>query len=541
MNVPEVVEYARTLPSVVYAEDNLYTCSQDTQERIKEKIREHNLNRVVVASCTPRTHEPLFQETIREAGLNRYLFTMANIRDQCSWVHMQEKEAATEKAKDLVRMAVAKSGLLKPLKQYSVQVIPAALVVGGGIAGLTAALNLAQQGFEVHLVEKQKELGGLARKIHWTMSGENVPGKLAELIERASKDPRIHLHLSCEIEEVFGSVGDFTTRILEKDSGKREEIKHGAAVIAIGGREYQPKEYLYGEDNRVLTLLELEQKLAQRDRGLSSIRSAVFIGCVGSRNEERPYCSRVCCSETIKCILKLKELNPGVNVYVLYRDVRTYGFHEDGYREAREKGVTFIRYEPEKPPLVGRKGERLEVRVLEPGLGEEIRLEADLLGLAAAIVHPEDNTRLAQFFKVPLDANGFFMEAHMKLRPVDFATDGVFLCGLAHNPKTIDESIDQALAASSRAALLLSRGTLTSEGTVAHIDKSLCSGCQQCVRVCPFEAISFIEEEGVAEVNEALCKGCGNCAAACPSGACSLRGFEDRQIVAQIEALAGVA
>ena len=540
VNVPEVKEYAATLPDVVFADENLYTCSQDAQELIKEKMREHNLNRVVVASCTPRTHEPLFRETVKEAGLNQYLFEMANIRDQCSWVHMQNKEAATEKAKDLVRMAVAKARLLKPLQQYSVQVTPVALVVGGGIAGLTAARNLSEQGFEVHLVEKETELGGMARRVYYSMSGEDVQGRLRELVGKVCEDPRIHLHLGSEIEDVSGSVGNFTTTVVEKEQGGREQIKHGAAVIAIGGRESQPGEYLYGQDPRVLTLLELEQKLARGDEEVSSIKNAVFIQCVGSRNEERPYCSRICCAQAVKCVLKLKELNPDANIYVLYRDMRTYGLNEDRYREAREKGVLFIRYEAEEPPVVERGQDgRLEVTVLEPEIGERVRLEADLLALAAATIPQEGNGTLAQLFKVPLDANGFFLEAHMKLRPVDFATDGVFLCGLAHTPKTMDESIDQALAASSRAARLLSSVTLTSEGTVASIDKDICSGCKQCIRVCPYEAISFIEDEEVAELNEALCKGCGNCAAACPSGACSLRGFEDAQIVAQIEALVG--
>jgi len=415
---------------------------------------------------------------------------------------------------------------------------PVALVVGGGIAGLTAARNLSEQGFEVHLVEKEKELGGMAKRVFYSMSGEDVQGRLGELVGEVSEDPRIHLHLGSEIDEVSGSVGDFTTRILNEDQRKREEIKHGAAVIAIGGRQYQPTEYLYGRDPRVLTLLELEQKLAQGEEELASVKNAVFVQCVGSRNEERPYCSRICCSETVKCVLKLKEMNPEANIYVLYRDMRTYGFHEDHYREAREKGVLFIRYEAEEPPMVARdEGGRLEVTVLESELGERVKVEVDLLAVAAATLPSEDNAKLAQFFKVPLDANGFFLEAHMKLRPVDFATDGVFLCGLAHNPKSIDESIDQAMAAASRAASFLSRRTVTSEGTVASIDEDVCSGCQQCIRVCPYEAISFMEEEGVAQVNESLCKGCGNCAAACPSGACSLRGFEDAQIVAQIEAL----
>jgi len=293
----------------------------------------------------------------------------------------------------------------------------------------------------------------------------------------------------------------------------------------------------------VVTLLELEKGIAQGEEILRSIRSVVFIQCVGSRDEDRPYCSRICCSDTMKCLLKLKELNPEVNIYVLYRDVRTYGFHEGEYRRAREKGAIFIRYEPERSPVVEKQGDNnsLKVRVFDQALGEELEIEVDLVALAVAALPPEDNLSLAQFFKVPLDSDGFFLEAHMKLRPVDFSSDGVFLCGLAHSPKTIDESITQALAASSRAALFLSKDKLISEGTVAYIDKNICSGCQICVNVCLFEAISFNDEEGVAEVNESTCKGCGNCAAACPSGACSVRGFEDRQIISQIEALGGVA
>jgi len=539
VDVPRVVEYARTLSGVVYAEANLYTCSQDTQGLIKGKIKEYNLNRVVVAACTPRTHEPLFRETVREAGLNQYLFEMANIRDQCSWVHMQDKEAATEKAVDLIRMAVAKARLLKPLRQYSVKVTPVALVVGGGIAGLTAALNLADQRFQVHLVEKERELGGTARRIHYSISGEDVQERLAELIERASSHPLMYLHLGSEIEQVSGSVGNFITTVLNKEAGTREAISHGAAVIAIGGREYLPKEYLYGEDPRVVTLLELERKLAQGE-GLDSVNNAVFIQCVGSRNNERPYCSRICCSDTVKNALKLKEVNPRANIYVLYRDMRTYGFNEDYYREARQKGILFIRYEADEPPVLEREADKLQVTVMDPILGEAVRIDADLLALATATLPPEDNSKVGQLFKVPVNANGFMLEAHVKLRPVDFATDGVFLCGLAHNPKTIDESMDQAVAAASRAASLLSHGTLTCEGTVATIDQLTCSGCKQCIRVCPYEAIFFVEEKGVAQVNEALCKACGTCAAACPSGACSLRGFEDEQIVAQIEALAEV-
>jgi heterodisulfide reductase subunit A len=536
INVPEVTEYAASLPDVVFADENLYSCSQDTQERIKEKIKEHNLNRVVVASCTPRTHEPLFQETIREAGLNRYLFEMANIRDQCSWVHMEEKEAATQKAKELVRMAVAKARLLQPLKTFSLKVTPVALVAGGGISGMVSALSLAEQGFEVHLVEKNESLGGVARRIHHTLSGEDVQQYLAQLSQNVAQHPLIHVHTSSDIVDATGYVGNFSTKIAKGPEGKTEEIEHGVTIIATGAEEYKPSEYLYGEAPNVLTLLELEGEIAKGNGMVADSHNVVMIQCVGSRDEERPYCSRVCCGDAVKCALKLKEANPEINIYILYRDIRTYGFDEDYYQQARDKGVLFIRYGLDDKPVVERGEYGLKVSVTDPILGERLVIDADILALAAAMVPSEGNKHLSQLYKVPLNEDGFFLEAHMKLRPVDFATDGVFMCGLAHNPKSIKESIAQAQAAASRAATILAKEVILSEGIVAAIDAYACSGCQLCIHVCPYEAIAFDEEREVARVNELLCKGCGNCAAVCPSAACSLRGFEDKHILAQIEA-----
>jgi len=533
VRVPEVVEYAKKLPNVVYAEDNLYTCSDDTQKRIREKIEEYKLNRVVVASCTPRTHEPLFRETVREAGLNPYLFEMANIRDQCSWVHMHEPEEATEKAKDLVRAVVAKARLLKPLRNPTVNVTPVGLVIGGGVSGMTAALELAKQGFEVHLVEREKELGGHLRKIYYTLEGEDPQKQLGKLVKTVMENERINVYLGAEVLEVNGFVGNFKSKILH--NGEEKLIEHGVVIVATGAVEYTPKEYLYGEDPRVMTQHELEEKIA---KGNLNVQKVVMIQCVGARNEERPNCARICCGQAVKNALKIKELNPEADVYVLYKDVRTYGFMEEYYREAAAKGVLFINYADERKPRVVNEGGKLKVTFWEPVLKQEVQMEPDIVVLSAATIPNPDNKKIAEMLKVPLTKDGFFLEAHMKLRPVDFQTDGVFLCGMAHSPKFIEESISQACAAAARAATILSKKELEMEGIVASVDEDLCSGCRICEYLCPYSAIEMKEKEGrtVAHVIEALCKGCGVCGTACPTKAITLGHFTTEEILAQVRA-----
>jgi len=531
VDVPDVVEYAKTLPGVVYAERNLYTCSQDTQAKIKNTILDRKLNRVVVASCTPRTHEPLFRATLQEAGLNPYLFEMANIRDQCSWVHMHEHEAATQKSKDLVRMAVAKARLLKPLAKPKIQVTPTALVIGGGLSGITAALEIADQGYEVHLVEKEGELGGNLRKIKYVPSGEDPAKELAKLIKMVNKHPHIRVHLGTQVAEVSGYVGNFETTLVSQTS--EETIKHGAVIVAVGGVEYRPKEYLYGVDSGVMTQFEFEEKLIEGSRP----KTVVMIQCVGSRNEEHPNCSRVCCTGAVNNALKVKELSPASDVYILYKDMRTYGFKEDYYRRAADGGVLFIRYDDEHKPEVTNGG-GLRVRVLDPVLKEYVVLEPDALVLSAGVMPSPDNRRLAGMLKVPISRDGFFLEAHMKLRPLDFATDGVFLCGLAHGPKTIDECISQANGAAARALTLLSQPSVEVEGAIASVDEDACSGCRMCEGVCEFKAIEMEEEDGRvhSHVIPEVCKGCGVCAATCPSGAITVGHFTDNEIVSQVRA-----
>jgi heterodisulfide reductase subunit A len=534
VDVPAVCEYAKTLPFVVYAEDNLYTCSQDTQVKMAEVIKEQGINRVVVAACTPKTHEPLFQETLQNAGLNRYLFEMANIRNQDSWVHALRPEEATLKAKDLLRMSVAKAALLEPLTEIDLNIHPATLVVGGGIAGLVCAKTIAEQGYDVHVVERSPRLGGQANHLFKTWKNENVQAHLEKLIAEIEKNPKIQTHLSTEITHVDGFVGNFRS-VLRSAHGEETNVNHGIAVIATGAKEYKPNEYCYGLDPRVQTHLELDERFVSNDPSLKHIRTAVFIQCVGSRESQRNYCSRVCCTHSIKSALELKNRNSDMNVYVVHRDLRTYGEREALYEQARKQGVLFFRYGPENKPIVSSTTDHLEIQVYDVLLDRFVMIKADLLALASAVVPPQ-NDALARYFKIPLNGEGFFSEAHAKLRPVDFATDGVFLCGLAHYPKSVDESIAQALAAASRALVLLTAGKISVSGTIAEINPALCSHCGACLSICPFNAPSFCED-GAASINPVLCKGCGLCIASCRSSAIQLKGFDDSQLMAMIEHL----
>jgi heterodisulfide reductase subunit A len=537
VDVEAVRDYAKTLPYVVHVENSLFACSQDTQGLIKDRIREQNLNRVVVASCTPRTHEPTFQETIKEAGLNKYLFQMANIRDQGSWVHMNEPAKATQRAKDQVRMAIAAAALQPPLQEFDLPVTKAGLVIGGGVAGMEAALGLAGQGYDVAIVEKKDFLGGHARKLNHTWNGEAVQPYVDDLVQRVTGNPKIDVFLNSQISKVEGFVGNFTSTI--SGEGRETQYPHGAAVIAIGGHSYKPSEYLYKQNPKVMLTLELDQALREQNPAVMGAQCAAFIQCVGSREPERPYCSRVCCTHSVENAIQLKKLNPDMEVYILYRDLRTYGLRENLYKEAREKGVIFIRFDLDNKPKVEQDAQgNLTVTVIDHILGLPIKLQPDVLTLASAII-VKDQEELAQLFKVPLTNDGFFLEAHMKLRPVDFATDGVFVAGLAHYPKPMDEAIAQAKAAAARAAVVLAQDAIRAGGVVAGIDPALCSGCMACVGVCPFGAISYKENEGVCEVNQALCKGCGTCAATCPSECITLFGFSHKQIYTQVdEALA---
>jgi len=533
VDVPGVANYAESLPFVEHVDENLFSCSQDTQENITKAIKEHKLNRVVVASCTPQTHEPLFQETVQNAGINKYLFEMANIRNQCSWVHAHVPEKATEKAKDLVRMAVRKVAMLEPLEELELEVNQAALVIGGGIAGMAAAKNLASQGYTTYLIEKSDRLGGNALSLFKTWKGEDIQENLKGLINDIQSDMNIETFLKAEITHVDGFVGNFTTTI-SIDGKEEKEFEHGVTIIATGASELKPDEYLYGKDPRVLTSLDLDRLFIEKDESLNNIGTCVFIQCVGSRIPERPYCSKVCCTHSVVSALHLKELNPAMRVFVLYRDMRTYGLREDLYREAREKGVIFIRYDSERELKVDKINGNFSITFTDYTLHREIQIGSDLLVLASAIVR-KDEDPLSQLFKIPINEDGFFVEAHVKLRPVDFATDGVFFCGLAHSPKPIDESIAQAQAAASRAVTLLAQKTIKSSGIVAVVNPLYCSSCGVCIAICPYSAPGFNEKTGIAEINPVLCKGCGLCVASCRSGAIHLNGFDEGQIMTMID------
>jgi heterodisulfide reductase subunit A len=535
INVPALTEFVATLPKVVFADQNLFSCSADTQDKILGAIKENHLNRVVVASCSPRTHAPLFMETMQEAGLNPYLFDMANIRDQDSWVHMNEPEKALEKAKELVQMAVARVTQLEPLERMTFPVTKAAMVIGGGVAGMEAASSIADMGFKAFLVEKGDKLGGQARNLVVSSRGNNYQGYLDDLIKKVENHPNVEVLFNSTVKDPTGFIGNFATMVATPEGERR--LEHGVTILATGGQPYKPEEYLYGQNPNVFTAFEIDKLIATKDAKVTGAQQAVFIQCVGSREPQRPYCSRICCTHSVESAIALKRLKPEMDVFILYRDLRTYGEKELLYKEARELGVMFIRFDLDGKPRVEQAADgKLKLTITDPILGRPVVLRPDVLALAAAVL-PNPTEELGELFKVTRNAEGFFAEAHAKLRPVDFATDGFFMAGLAHYPKPIDESIAQAKAAAGRAATVLAQELVEVEPIVSTVDQSLCIGCGLCEASCPFGAIRLIEVPGKgwrAENISALCKGCGICAAGCPQRAIDMAHFRDKQILAYI-------
>jgi heterodisulfide reductase subunit A-like polyferredoxin len=533
VDVKGVAEYAETLPHVVYAGNDLFTCSQDSQEKMKELIEEHRLNRIVVSACSPKTHEPIFQDTMEACGLNKYLFEMANIRNQDSWVHSESHEKATDKANELVRMAVARAATLHPLYEKQIPVNQKGLVIGGGVAGMNAALGLADQDFEVVLVEKEAELGGLANRLTATIEGADVSDYLDGLIKKVTDHTKIQVLTNALIISFTGSQGNFTTEILVGPQMVQRKIDHGAVIVATGANEYQPKEFLYGENPRVMTQLELAERLQKGEAGDAA--KVVMIQCVGSRNEDNPNCSRICCQSAIKNALQIKKINPEADIFILYRDIRTYGLLEDYYAEARRHGILFFPFDPEDPPVVESFEDGVQVSFKDQMLDRPIKVKADLLALSAGMV-AEDTEELSSILKLARNPEGFLMEAHVKLRPVDMATEGIFLCGTAHSPKLLSETISQAYAAAARATTFLSQTELTLSAVTAQVEAEKCASCLVCVRSCPYN-VPKINEEGVSEIDAATCHGCGICAAECPAKAIQLSWYEDEQIMCKVDAL----
>lgn len=543
VNVEDVEDYAATLPDVVYVERNLFSCSQDTQDMIVKRIQEQNLNRIVIAACTPRTHEPLFRETLKSAGLNEYLIEMANIRNHNSWVHGDNPAAATAKAKDLVRMAVAKVTYGDSLKPISVPITQKSLVIGGGVAGMTSAINLADQGFEVHLVERSDKLGGNALYLKHTWAGEHVPSKVARLVDQVLSNDSIIIHMNSKVVAVEGFVGNFRSTILKEGSGKKV-IEHGAGVIATGGTAHLPREYNYDSIKGVVTSVQFDKLYELKEKHVKNAKRFVFIQCVGSREGDNMYCSKVCCTHSVQSAINLKKENPERAVYILYRDMRTYAQRENLYRQARQLGVIFINYELHGKPKVTENGSVIDVEVWDHVLHRPLKITTDLVILATAIRPRDDASELGKLYKVAVDGQGFFQEAHAKLRPVDFSTDGMFVAGLAQYPKPVEESVAQALAASARAATLLSKNQISLDAIKATVDENCCDGCALCVDVCPYGAITLEErtegEGSIIRVNKAQCKGCGLCQGTCPKRGVYVAGFTMKQISAQIRAALAV-
>jgi heterodisulfide reductase subunit A len=587
VDVKSVAEYAKTLPGVAFTTTNLYTCAEDGLASIRDSIKEHNLNRVIVASCTPRTHAPLFQATVGEAGLNKYLFTFVNIREHCSWVHMKEKDAATEKAKGLIRMGVARARLLTPQDEPRLPVEKSALVIGGGVAGMAAALSIAKQGFPVHLVEKEKELGGFVKNLNnLYVTTKDAMESIKPFIQKVTSHPNIKLYLNSKVSDVYGYIGNYEIKI--DTGGKETKTKVGTIVVATGATEYS-KEGLYGYNvyKNVVTLAEFE--LMCKKKILPKAQRFAFIQCVGSRGQDKSYCSRICCNVAIKNainivdnydnMLQIAQQNnkaipevpvepkapdeildrrrrrrgkggeeaveeekhgPGENmeVTVFNRDVMSYGLdHELTFNKAREKRVRFVRYTPDRRPEVVMNGNQLTVKYFHETLKVEREMPVDLVILSTPLVAGPDSATISKMLKVPLGQDGFFLEAHVKLRPVDFATDGIFVAGTAKGPADITEAIDQGEAASSRAATPLWKGYVQVEALSAKVDADVCSGCGTCIDVCPYGAPTK-KEDGIADIIAAACKGCGCCGASCPENAIMMTNYTDEQLIA--EAIAGL-
>ena len=549
VDVDAVLADGAKLSGVVHSEALEYGCLPGGPEAIQKAIREHDLNRIVIGACTPRTHLALFHHTIQQEGLNPQLLEFVSLRDNCAWVHAEDPAGATRKAKEEMRIGIARSRYLQPYQKETREFNRSALVIGGGLAGMTSALAIADEGYDVFLIEKENELGGNLRHLYQTAEGPNPQRLLHSLIKRVHSHERIALHYNTELIGFEGHVGNFRSRLSYAGDGDPAhcwEIEHGVAVVATGGYEYKGNAFLYGYDPRVVTQLELEKQLVENVDAARELRQVVMIQCVNPPEQRVHYCSRTCCTNTMKNAITIKQINPDCEVYVLYKDLITYGFREEYYTEARERGVIFLRYAENDQPQVQVNYGQLEVRVHDLILDQPLTFAPDLLALSMAIMPGKTNKELAQILEVPLSSEGFFMEDNLKLRPMDFTREGIFLAGLAHYPKFIEETIAQALATAARAMTILSKDSLEVGGTIAIVDQSKCVGCLTCVRVCPFsipnvdpKAVGVGGILGAAYIEPSLCTGCGTCTSECPADAIQLRHYRDEQLVLADEPILG--
>jgi len=536
VKVEELVEHAKTLPNVVWVDRNLYSCSEEGLASIKDAIKENQLEGVVVAACTPRTHEPLFRRACEQAGVNKYLFEFVNIREHCSWIHAEEPELATEKAKRLIAMGVAKASLLEPQEEGESSVIPAVVVIGGGIAGLAATASLVSQGIETHLVERKNQLGGLLNEIS-VVGPEMRDAKelLQKFVKRIKDSPKANIHLSSEIKKLSGFIGNFDLTIGGEKSDT--DLKAGAIILATGGEELNPSgSFEFGEIPGVVTQLDLERMLSSGEVP----ERVVFIQCVESRQPGREYCSRICCNVTLKNALRILNEKPDASVSILHRDIMSYGtIAERLYREVSGKGARFLRYGLDRLPSLRKDNGRIAIELFDETLDDIIEIETDLVVLAMPLRSQEDADEVAKLLKVPIDKEGFFLEAHVKLRPVEFATDGIFVSGTARWPSHVSECIAQGMAAAAKASIPIKTGKVLIPAITAWVDAEKCAACGNCVIACPYEAVELVEIDGrrAARVNDAQCKGCGTCVAACHNDAMQQKGFTTEQLGAMIDAL----
>ncbi len=532
-----MLEHAKTNPDVVVAEAVGYGCSAESMVKIESMIQEHGLNRVVIGGCSPRTHETKFQDLLRRAGLNRYLVEIVNLRDQNTWTHFNQPKEALEKAFKLMQIGIAGVRESKPLMDNTLPMNQNALVVGGGITGMTAALKLADQGVFTYIVERAPALGGLARSISKTIEGDDVGAFVDDLAAKVNGHEKIRVMTRSIIVDHQGMPGLFKTGIQTGLRMNYMQIDHGVTILATGALANRPAQYGLTTMDKVVTQLDLEAVLETDEDKIKAMDQVVMIQCVGSREGDNPNCSRVCCQAAMKNAIRLKAINPAIEIFVLYRDIRTYGFQEDYYREARDQGVQFIRFALENRPVVREEEGRTIVRVHDFILGQDIDIDADCVALSTGFIADDETTEdLSIMFHLPRTHDNYFQEDHVKLRPVDMAQRGFFVAGTAHSPKIIRESVTQALAAAGRARTMLAKKEINLGAAVAKVDAAKCATCLICVRACPFD-VPFINADRYSEIDPAKCHGCGICVAECPAKAIQLLAYEDDQILAKLDGL----